>query len=715
LSNYNIAQPTYTAPSVSQTTTYNCVLTVTNQQGASASDTMNVVVNYQTSTPVASAGPDLTVNSGQSVVLLGSGSNPNGGSVTFSWSCTGGNLSNYNIAQPTYTAPSVSQTTTYNCVLTVTNQQGASASDTMNVNVAAQSSTPVVYAGPDLTVASGQSVVLLGSGSNPNGGTVSFSWTCGAGSLSNYNIAQPTYTAPTVNQNTTYVCNLVVTNNQGSSASDAMNVNVTTQSSNPVVYAGPDFTVASGQSVILLGSGSNSNGGTLNYSWTCGAGSLSNYNIAQPTYTAPYVSQNTTYSCSLTVTNNQGVSASDAMNVNVTNQSSTPVANAGPDLTVDPNQSVVLLGSGYNQNGGSVNFSWFCNGGFLSNSGIAQPTFYASNLYQNTSVVCTLTVTNSSGISNSDSTTVSIGGTGLVINVQTESPTNINISTATLNGYISGNSFWNNGTVHVWFQWGQTTYYGSESVHQLMTSSNYFNQNIIGLNPNTTYHFRAVAQNPNGTLVYGQDLTFVTLQSTVVYNGSNLFTVSKTCKDVTQGNQNWVSTINSVSPSDSLTFMVTIRSNTNQTVHNVLVKDNLPVALTLMNNLTIDNIADSRNITAGINIGDLGPYQTKTLIYSTQVAPSESFSFGPTTVSNTVTVSSTGTGNNSATSGVIINIFKSGVLGATTVNTGLLDGGLFWGSLFIPVLVLGLIGWIIYRNYAEKREIVKKLAQIRKQ
>lgn len=81
------------------------------------------------------AGPNVYINYGQSAILQGSASSSNGGFITYSWSCTGGNLSQYNVLQPTYTAPSNIQAT-YICTLTATNNMGQSnsASTTIYVN-----------------------------------------------------------------------------------------------------------------------------------------------------------------------------------------------------------------------------------------------------------------------------------------------------------------------------------------------------------------------------------------------------------------------------------------------------------------------------------------------------------------------------------------------------------------------------------------------------
>ena len=85
--------------------------------------------------PLANAGPDKEVFWWKSVVLEGSGSDPEGDPITFSWSCSGGQLSNSHIAQPTYTAPWVIRDSTYTCTLTVSDDKGGRASDSMNVLV----------------------------------------------------------------------------------------------------------------------------------------------------------------------------------------------------------------------------------------------------------------------------------------------------------------------------------------------------------------------------------------------------------------------------------------------------------------------------------------------------------------------------------------------------------------------------------------------------
>ena len=69
---------------------------------------------------IVNAGQDQNVNSGQSVVLQGYAyDNYGNSSLSYSWSCNGGTLSSYSIAQPTFTAPYNQSQTSYICTLTV--------------------------------------------------------------------------------------------------------------------------------------------------------------------------------------------------------------------------------------------------------------------------------------------------------------------------------------------------------------------------------------------------------------------------------------------------------------------------------------------------------------------------------------------------------------------------------------------------------------------
>ncbi len=95
--------------------------------------TETIVLAFQN--PVVSAGPDLYLSSGQTISFQATGYDPNGFSLNYYWTCTGGNLSNYNILQPIYTAPYAAGQATYNCTITATNNYGTTNSSSMTIYV----------------------------------------------------------------------------------------------------------------------------------------------------------------------------------------------------------------------------------------------------------------------------------------------------------------------------------------------------------------------------------------------------------------------------------------------------------------------------------------------------------------------------------------------------------------------------------------------------
>lgn len=96
--------------------------------------------------------------------------------------------------------------------------------------------------------------------------------------------------------------------------------------------------------------------------------------------------------------------------------------------------------------------------------------------------------------------------------VVTNAASSITQATATLNGSVNANGV----NSQTYFDWGLTTSYGNtvagtpSSVSG--TTATAISTGLTGLQPNTTYHFRARAVSADGT-TNGQDLTFTTLAS----------------------------------------------------------------------------------------------------------------------------------------------------------------------------------------------------------
>jgi hypothetical protein len=129
---------------------------------------------------------------------------------------------------------------------------------------------PTANAGSDLHVISGQTVTLQGSGYDPNGYNITYTWYCSGGTLSNNYSLQPIYTAPYTNQyggQHSYVCTLRVQNSYGYSSSDSTTIFVDNNNSSNAGIQTNSATNVLGYQATLNGYASNINYGYANYVW----------------------------------------------------------------------------------------------------------------------------------------------------------------------------------------------------------------------------------------------------------------------------------------------------------------------------------------------------------------------------------------------------------------------------------------------------------------
>ncbi|MES2139729.1 MAG: GEVED domain-containing protein [Bacteroidota bacterium] len=277
----------WSTTAATQTVTVNTAatysVTVTDANGCVGSDAINVTVN---AAPVISLGVDSTICDGQSVAL-----SPGNGFAAYNWS-TGASTA----------MVSAISTDDYSVIVTDGNQ--CKGYDTVAITVNA---LPVVTLGADIDFCQNDSRVL-----DAGAGFVSYSW-------SNSTSLQTT----TVSTDGTY--SVTVTDNNGCSNSDAITVVVNAL---PVVNLGTDQTFCLNDSYTL-----DAGNGFSTYEWSDNS-----------TLQTLVVGTAGTYS--VTVTDNNGCSNSDAIVVAV---NALPVINLGSDLTFCMNDSVTLdAGNGFN-------------------------------------------------------------------------------------------------------------------------------------------------------------------------------------------------------------------------------------------------------------------------------------------------------------------------------------------------------------------------------
>jgi RHS repeat-associated protein len=372
----------YTAPA-SIAKLQNVTVTATSQADATKSATASVTVNIPQPS-IASITPSPAAP-GTPVTITGQNFLSSTGTVTLNGVTVP--TTSWNNTAITLVVP------TSNCTgsVTVTTQYGTSNAVTLTISgtqVGCLYPAPVANAGPAQTVSIGAVVQLDGTGSTDlAGNSLTYSWSFvsipsgSAASISTPTSSKPTFVADVYGS---YTVQLIV--NDGYHNSAASQVIITTKDSAPVANAGPNQTVPTRTPVQLNGSESTDvDGNTLTYAWsfvsvpTGSATTLSNPTSVAPTFTTD---KKGTYTVQLVV--NDGILNSAASIVTISDVNTPPVANAGPNQTVEIGTTVQLNGSGSTDaDGDSLTYRWSILSApagslaTLSNTTIVNPTFVA--------------------------------------------------------------------------------------------------------------------------------------------------------------------------------------------------------------------------------------------------------------------------------------------------------------------------------------------------
>ncbi len=348
---------------------YQYQLTVTDNLGATGKDTVQVTVTpAPNQPPVANAGPDQTITLPiNSVTLTGSGTDPDGTVVSYQWTKISGPVS-YSITDttlPTATVTGLVQGT-YQFQLQVTDNSGATATDVILITVnPATNQPPAANAGSNQAITLPvNSVTLSGSGTDADGTIVTYLWTelSGPSLATIVSINSATTNVSALIQGT-YQFQLTVIDNDGAIGTATVQVTVNPAINiPPVANAGNNQSIALPvNSVILSGTGTDSDGTVVSYEWTELSGP-SAYTIVTPSSATTSITDlvQGIYQFQLQVTDNEGAVGISTVQVTVNSVADIPpVANAGPNQSITlPINTVTLNGSGTDSDGTVVSYQW---------------------------------------------------------------------------------------------------------------------------------------------------------------------------------------------------------------------------------------------------------------------------------------------------------------------------------------------------------------------
>ena len=442
IANNDTLSASFTAPFVTNTTHIFVVLYALDEH-SSGYDVMIITVN-PSHVPSVNAGSDQTVDENALVNLAGAFRNIEG-NLTFHWdhnSLLDITFDNPDLLFAQFAAPPVTSDTEFAITLTVSNGTGTGTttlSDTLILTILDSGNTPpVVEAGHDQTVYEGSQVSLSASASDDDNDHLNYSWSQNpdepAIQFNNPNSLAPSFTAPTVDYDTTFTLTLKVDDGTDA-ANDTLELVVRNidLGSNPAIELGPSQIVREGDDITLLPVVSNIEG-NVTYEWSqIPSTPAIDFGTSTPvTFTAPLVDDDTLFALTVTASNgtgSDGVSVSDTLALTVTD-SRALTADAGQSRNVDDSGPVVLSGSGSDPDGDDLTYQWVQDSGPsvpITGDQTANPSFTPPDVNPKlqSTLAFTLTVTDTAGKSATDTVTITVYNAGEVPSSKSRNSKNV--------------------------------------------------------------------------------------------------------------------------------------------------------------------------------------------------------------------------------------------------------------------------------------------------
>ena len=319
------AQTSWLAPYVASLTSGQLTVTVTDSIGASASASVNINVVPSTPPTVSFTTSHSSVISGGTILLTGTATNPDGGTLTYSWSSSnGGTFSAQSALITNWTAPHPTSALNSTITLTVTNTLGVSSSATKTIAITGNHAPLIHSTQPSGTfrIASGGSINLSVSATDPDNDPLTYTWSAeipGSTALPGHftftDRALTNWTAPNVLGE--HMARITIVVSDGLlTATATIEGTIGAQVTGPrVVVTTPTDIVASGATLNVSGFVSDPDGDSYTLSWTAPTGSFADSTALNTTWTAPTPASRTFYRITLTATDTNNLSGSDYADV----------------------------------------------------------------------------------------------------------------------------------------------------------------------------------------------------------------------------------------------------------------------------------------------------------------------------------------------------------------------------------------------------------------
>ncbi|GAB2190513.1 hypothetical protein MAH1_21210 [Sessilibacter sp. MAH1] len=360
----------FIAPNVLEDTTFRFTLTATDDDGDSSTDSTRVVVQAVNISPTVDAGENQTVESRAMVNLFALAADSDGQISSYRWREVSGVIAivNDDMAMASFVAPVVEQETNFTLLVTVQDDDGALASDSLLVTVnppeiePEPNEPPIANAGLDQSAQIGEFVTLDGQGSSDgDGDRLSFFWEIiSAPQGSTATIQNPTALRPVVviDEAGDYRVNLQVSDGQDMALDS---VHISTLNTAPQANPSTDQQVFARETIQLNGAGSSDvDGNPLTFLWELeSAPQGSNLDFTTSDQLRPILTTDANGEYIFRLIVNDGSVDSNPERILLTSGDLVPIAKAGPDIAVEINQTVQLeAGNASDPDAALITYHW---------------------------------------------------------------------------------------------------------------------------------------------------------------------------------------------------------------------------------------------------------------------------------------------------------------------------------------------------------------------
>jgi len=316
-----------------------------------STDLVTITAQPGNTAPDVSAGPDQSVDEGDTVQLVSVASDADDDELTYTWTQVSGpavTLDDPTSTAPTFDVPDLISDDEITFKLEVSDGKTIT-EDTVVISISADNDPPTVDAGPFQSVNEGDAVTLGASGVDPEGEAITYTWTQVDGvsvTLDGTDTANPSFTAPEGVTNT-YVTFEVQGSDGVNTVTDRIVVLINADNDAPTLDAGPDLTVNEETVVQLGATATDPEGQELTSTWVQTGGpavELSDPFSLDPTFESPNVRNDTDITFQITTTDGENTVV-DTVTITVLGENDAAVPTNATTIMTEDTTGVITIGA----------------------------------------------------------------------------------------------------------------------------------------------------------------------------------------------------------------------------------------------------------------------------------------------------------------------------------------------------------------------------------